>query len=898
MALRLIVLACWVLIAVPAAALQQTLVALDATWRYLDNGAAPGAGWTAPEYDDQAWASGPAELGYGDGDEATVVGYGANPNAKPITTWFRRSFTLPDASPFTRLDLRLRRDDGAVVYLNGVELRRDNLPAGSLTAATLASVAIGGADESTLFSSSIAAAALRSGVNVVAVELHQASASSSDISFALEVIASDGAARVTRGPYLQRATPGAMVVRWRTDLPTDSRVRYGPSVGMLNASATDAALTTEHVVSLSGLAPDATYVYAVGSSAGDLAGGDATTSFHTPPLAGTARRTRVWVIGDAGTGGAGARRVRDAYAAFASGAAPDLWMMLGDNAYTSGTDAEYQTGVFDPFGAVLRSSVLWPTLGNHDGQSADSATQSGPYYDIFTLPTAAQAGGVASGTEAYYSFDVANLHVVCLDSYDTNRAANGAMLTWLAADLAATQAEWVIAFWHHPPYSKGSHDSDSETELLQMRQNALPVLEAGGVDLVLSGHSHAYERSVLLDGHYGLSTTLTSGMVRDGGDGRVEGDGWYAKPSGRSAHQGAVYVVDGSSAQTGGGALNHPALPFAMAVLGSLVLDVEGPVLTGRFIDDAGAVRDAFTIVKGAAPLATLSGTLRYYREARPVAGAALSGSVASDAHGAFSLPVPRGAPVALRPQLSGSDTAVTALDAAWVLQAVAGTRSFDATQTLACDVTANGALSTLDASEILRRAVGVTSRVPAAVLCDSDFLFAPAASPAAEQQADAPQLAGGACRAGAIRFEPVTGSASGRDFVAAALGDCTGNWQPGSALAGLRERGSRVKVGRPRRVAQGGMRQIVRVSGAGPLSAVELSLRLPAGVHLLGARLRSPAVSGLVEIAPGGDQLAAALAQPTSRLRLELLTDAPRGAAPVYVTGARVDEQAAAVEQ
>ena len=75
------------------------------------------------------------------------------------------------------------------------------------------------------------------------------------------------------------------------------------------------------------------------------------------------------------------------------------------------------------------------------------------------------------------------------------------MLTWLKEDLAGTTQEWKIAFWHHPPYTKGSHDSDSENALADMRQNLVPILERGGADLVLTGHSYSYERSVLLNGN-------------------------------------------------------------------------------------------------------------------------------------------------------------------------------------------------------------------------------------------------------------------------------------------------------------------------------------------------------------------------------------------------------------
>jgi Calcineurin-like phosphoesterase/Purple acid Phosphatase, N-terminal domain/Calx-beta domain len=422
------------------------------------------------------------------------------------------------------------------------------------------------------------------------------------LTFALSIAAvmvlaplSAHAQTVTRGPYLQSATPTSIVVRWRTNVAVDSRVRYGISAGSLTSTASNMTTTMEHAVTLTGLAPATKYYYSVGSAAAALAGGDAAHFFITPPVAGTVQPTRIWVIGDAGNNSTGQRQVRDAYLARVGANYTHLWLMLGDNAYNSGTDAEYQAAVFNIYPSLLRQSVVWPALGNHDGAAANSSTQSGPYYDIFTLPKNGEAGGVASGTEAYYSFDYANIHFVVLDSFETNRSSNGAMLNWLRQDLAATRQNWIIAFWHHPPYSKGSHDSDSETELIEMRANALPILEDFGVDLVLTGHSHSYERSFQIDGHYGTSNTFNpSTMLVNGGAGPYEKAIDGSTP-------GAVYSVAGSSGSIASGSLNHPVMRVSLLELGSLILDVNGDVLDAVFLNNTGVVRDSFRMLKTAA---------------------------------------------------------------------------------------------------------------------------------------------------------------------------------------------------------------------------------------------------------------------------------------------------------
>jgi hypothetical protein len=306
------------------------------------------------------------------------------------------------------------------------------------------------------------------------------------------------------------------------------------------------------------------------------------------------------VLGDSGTANANAQAVRNAYLSFTGTTHTNLWLMLGDNAYESGLDSEYQAAVFDMYPTILRQSVLWPTLGNHDTAQSSNPPASLPYFAMFTLPTNAEAGGMASGTEKYYSFDYGNIHFICLDSMTSDRSTSGPMATWLRADLASSTRQWTIAFWHHPPYSKGSHDSDTDPILAEMRQNFLPILEEAGVDLVLAGHSHSYERSYLIDGHYGVSSTFTNAMKKDGGSGRVDGTGAYNKPTlGPGTHEGAVYAVAGSSGQISGGTLNHPAMFISLNNLGSMVLDVNGNTLDAKFLRENGVIADYFTIVKG-----------------------------------------------------------------------------------------------------------------------------------------------------------------------------------------------------------------------------------------------------------------------------------------------------------
>lgn len=433
------------------------------------------------------------------------------------------------------------------------------------------------------------------------------------VAFALPCL--HAATTVLRGPYLQTATPTSMIVRWRTDATEGSYVAFGTARGELTELAKAEGVSTEHIVQLSNLKPGTKYYYSATGAppakpgegkkekavAEDAPGRAQTYSFTTPPLAGPAKNTRVWILGDPGTKNDVQRAVRDQYLKFTGSRGTDLTILLGDNAYPDGTDADYQKAIFEMYPDTLRTVPTWSCLGNHDGKSANSITQSGAYYDIFSLPTRGQAGGVASGTEAYYSFDYANIHFIALDSHDSDRTLEGPMAQWLQADLAATKRDWIVAFFHHPTYTKGTHNSDTEKALIEMRQVFLPILEAAGVDLVVTGHSHVYERSFFIDGHYGKSETFEADkMVKQKGNGRADGDGVYRKPRARTAHFGEVSIVTGSAghASTKPVPLNHPVFVTSLNEAGSSVLDVDGLKLEWTFINEKGEKRDWFSIVK------------------------------------------------------------------------------------------------------------------------------------------------------------------------------------------------------------------------------------------------------------------------------------------------------------
>ncbi len=575
-----------------------SLITTNSSWKYLDNGSDQGTAWRAASFNDGAWVSGNAELGYGDGGEATVVSYGPNSSAKYTTTYFRKSFNVANALAYTTLSLNAVRDDGIVVYINGTEVYRNNMPTGTISYNTLSPVAIGGADESAWNSASLSTTALVTGTNVIAVEIHQQAGTSSDISFNLRLFASGQPPTpvVTRGAYLQKLSPNSVTIRWRTDIATNSKVKFGTTTAY-GDSVSDASSTTEHIVNVTGLQTATKYYYTIGSATQVLQG-DTNNTFTTAPVEGTVMPVRIWGIGDFGNGSAAQDNVRNAYMNYPGAHTTNVWLWLGDNAYSNGTDAEYQSNVFNKYPTQFKKFPHFPSPGNHDyAQSGyKSATSLGTnfaYFNSFSVPQAGEAGGVASNTPKYYSYNYANIHFISLDSYGSLNNTSSPMYIWLNNDLAANTQRWTIVYFHHPPYTKGSHDSDTEAELIDMRTNIIPLLESYHVDLVLNGHSHINERSYMIKGHYGLANSFTSDM-------KVSSEtNTFTKTA---PFDGTIYAVCGTSGQAAGA--TQAGWPMPCMYLNnninncSLVIDVYGDNLSCKYLNTAGTFADQFTITK------------------------------------------------------------------------------------------------------------------------------------------------------------------------------------------------------------------------------------------------------------------------------------------------------------
>jgi hypothetical protein len=307
------------------------------------------------------------------------------------------------------------------------------------------------------------------------------------------------AATIVREPFLQQVTStGAMVVWATSELkPAAVVLSNGEASTTVDATATlfPASATGmasdyyQYVADLRDLAPSTTYAYQLRMNGSDLTTGS--DHLTTAPPSGGGTATFI-AFGDSGTGSTD----QIALATRMAGETFDFAIHLGDIVYgnSSGTGAAthqgYQSWFFNIYKDWLRSHAVFPVIGNHD----DATAQAQPYRDVFVLPTQGASTAFPDHAERFYSFDYGPVHVTVLDSELAflNTSRRQAQIDWLVADLQSTTQPWKVVAFHRPPFSSGTeHGSD-----LPIRSVFAPFFEQYGVQLVLNGHDHDYERTI------------------------------------------------------------------------------------------------------------------------------------------------------------------------------------------------------------------------------------------------------------------------------------------------------------------------------------------------------------------------------------------------------------------
>jgi len=394
-----------------------------------------------------------------------------------------RSFTVGDElGEIDVLRLRARYRDGLIAYVNGREVARRNIDA-AIPSMGVAARPRG--PEWETFQVPLVPGLLRRGENFLAVEVRPSGRSLAP-SLDIELAAARGG-RIVRGPVVQRVGASSAVIQFDTDLPAAASVEYQTATAQgLVAKSAGGGLAVHHTVALTGLPESKQVRYRV------LAGGDASPelAFHTAPQPGDP--IRFVVYGDVRGGHSTHRELVKAIL----NEAPDFAVGTGDLVLRGSDEGDWQA-FFAVAADMLGRIPLYTVAGNHDlGRSGEEGRRMNEILALWPGPADRPSWG------HWYSFDVADLHFVMLDS---NAYESEEQLAWLRADLAAVRERGVRAIFavtHHGPFARGPHGGDRYAV-----ENYVPVLVDSGVTLLFAGHDHLYQRGRM----NGLDYIVTGG---------------------------------------------------------------------------------------------------------------------------------------------------------------------------------------------------------------------------------------------------------------------------------------------------------------------------------------------------------------------------------------------------
>lgn len=474
-----------------AKAQEVALLPIGTGWRWQPASDTPGVfpeNWPAADFDDLAWPGGPSGFTtFPWGGEASVIA----PIPAGSALCLRGRFALSDPATVTWLVLRADWSGGFVAYLNGREILRRNLPGTPGEPVPFGAEptphSAGLAEE---LDCSPAVAELRPGTNVLALQWHPPRDG-----FGGQLVP-ELLANFTRGPFVQNTTPNSQTVVWRTPVPASTEVELGENPEALRPVFADATPATNHIATLTDLTPDTRYWYRVVSRDGEHVAASPVLQFRTFKTNGPLRFV---VAADVG----GGALPQYAVAAAMREAAPDLVLIAGDLVYPRFLDRLADQRFFSVYRRQMTQTPFFVVAGNHD--TAYGAIDD--FMHAFVCPTnsipPAEHPAASTWPEAYYSFACGDAHFtglyVPIYFRGLELREGTAQWRWLEADLAAARKPWKFIFLHHPLMSSGPHRRDDYNfndvnDMAELAGALLPLARRHGVQMIFSGHDHAYER--------------------------------------------------------------------------------------------------------------------------------------------------------------------------------------------------------------------------------------------------------------------------------------------------------------------------------------------------------------------------------------------------------------------
>ncbi len=449
-------------------------------WKYLDDGSNQGTAWQQSGFNDSEWSSGTAQLGYGDGDETTVISYGNDPNNKYITYYFRKNFNITNPNEKLMLNIGILRDDGAVVYINGNEVVRSNIPSGNINYLTHAAHTVAGSDEDIFFNYQVSSSVLHTGSNIIAVEVHQRSKTSSDVSFDLKMDFTDPQ-YFKKEPYLlYPANNTKMLVLWQTYNTDDCVLSYGTDTTCASGSIVVAEYGDNHQYKylLTGLETDTKYYYNVNCNdeikkGSFVTGADNNSTEFTFYAYGDTRSNPTTHDGVAGQVVQDIEQNPETQTFIVSSG--DL-VADGDN--ESDWQEQFFSADFENIRKMMARLPYLAAVGNHEGQGM-------LFKKYFPYP-------MYASDRFYYSFDYGPAHFIVVDQF-TDYSLGSDQYNWIVNDLSVSDKNWKIFLFHKPGWSAGG-GHDNSTQVQQVLQ---PLFEQYGVQLAITGHNHYYARAMV-----------------------------------------------------------------------------------------------------------------------------------------------------------------------------------------------------------------------------------------------------------------------------------------------------------------------------------------------------------------------------------------------------------------